>query len=342
MEENKHHFRHIMLFYFRKGENAAETQREICSVYGEDAVDDSTVRKWFRRFRDGNFNLEDEKRSGRPSEIDSHQILALVETDRHKTTREIADNLKINQSTVVRRLRQLGMVSKSDVWVPHELSQRNLINRISACDSLLKRYEIDPFLNRMVTGDEKWIVYNNVKRKRSWSKKDEAPLTTAKAGLHPKKVMLCIWWDYKGIIYYELLPENQTINSDKYCSQLDELKRAIDRKRPELVNRKGIVFQHDNARPHTSLETRRKLIELGWDVLVHPPYSPDLAPSDFHLFRSLQNSLNGKNLTSLEACKNHLDQFFVDKSQKFYERGIMKLPERWQKVIEQNGAYFID
>ncbi|KOC61203.1 Histone-lysine N-methyltransferase SETMAR [Habropoda laboriosa] len=49
----------------------------------------------------------------------------------------------------------------------------------------------------------------------------------------------------------------------------------------------------------------RRLLELGWDVVPHPPYSPDLAPSDFHLFRSLQNSLNGKDFNSLVEIKNH-------------------------------------
>jgi histone-lysine N-methyltransferase SETMAR len=92
--------------------------------------------------------------------------------------------------------------------------------------------------------------------------------------------MLCIWWDWKGILYYDLLPRNQTINSDVYCSQLDRLNAAIDQKRPELVNHKGVVFHHDNARPHVSLATRQKLMQLGWDVLPHPPYLPDLAPSD--------------------------------------------------------------
>jgi len=52
---------------------------------------------------------------------------------------------------------------------------------------------------------------------------------------------------------------------------------------------------------HTSLMTRQKLRELGWEVLMHPLYSPDIASSDYHLFRSLQNSLNGVKLASKEA-----------------------------------------
>ena len=108
------------------------------------------------------------------------------------------------------------------------------------------------------------------------------------------------------------------INS-KYCSQLDQLKAAFDEKHPELVNRKCIIFPQDNARPHVSLMTRQKLLQLGWEVLIHLPYSPDIAPLDFHLFRSLQNSLNGKNFNSLEDCKRHLEQFFAQKDKKFWE-----------------------
>jgi len=65
--------------------------------------------------------------------------------------------------------------------------------------------------------------------------------------------MLCAWWDWKGVLYYELLPENQMINSTKYCSQLDPLKAALDRKCPKLVNRKPTSFQQDSARLCVSL-----------------------------------------------------------------------------------------
>ena len=115
-------------------------------------------------------------------------------------------------------------------------------------------------MKQVVTGDEKWIIYNNVERKRSWGKRNEPSLVTPKAGLHPKKIMLCVWWDWKEILYYELLPNNETINSEKYCSQLNELKTAIEQKRPEIANRKGVVFYQDNARPHVSLITQTKVV----------------------------------------------------------------------------------
>ena len=109
-----------------------------------------------------------------------------------------------------------------------------------------------------------------------------------------------------------------------------------------MVNRKGVIFHHENTASHTSIATGQKLLKLGWEMMLRPPYSPHLAPSDYYLFSFLQNSLNGKTFNDDEAVKSHFVQFFADKDQKFYERGIVKLTEKWQKVIEQNGKYITD
>ena len=79
-----------------------------------------------------------------------------------------------------------------------------------------------------------------------------------------------------------------------------------------MINCKGVIFHHDNATRHTSLATRHKLLRLGWGVMLHPPYSHNVVPSDNYLFRSLQNSFNGKTFHDDEAVKSHLVQFFAD------------------------------
>ncbi|GFX00078.1 histone-lysine N-methyltransferase SETMAR [Trichonephila clavipes] len=127
----------------------------------------------------------------------------------------------------------------------------------------------------------------------------------------------------------------QTLNSDIYCQQLDRLKLAIDWKRPELANRRDVVFHQDNARSHMSVVTHQNLWELSSEVLIHPPYSPNLAPNDYHLFLALQNFLSDKKLGSREDWENRLLEFFVNKIQDFYERGIMKLPLKRQQIIQQ-------
>ena len=112
------------------------------------------------------------------------------------------------------------------------------------------------------------------------------------------------------------MSDNTTTNFEVYCNQLDKLSDALKAKIPELVNRKDVVFHQDNVRPHTSLITRQKLLQLERDVLSCSSYSPDLAPSDYYLFLSLQNFLN---FTSKQILKN---QFFACKDQKFYFQSL--------------------
>ena len=118
-------------------------------------------QNWFAIFRSANFNPEDAPCPGRPLEADVDKIKSLVDANLRKIIREIAERLKC-----VKRDR-LGLISKLDIWVPHVFTYRNLLCRINDCDTLIRHQRKDPFLKRMVTGDEKWVVYNNVKRKRS-------------------------------------------------------------------------------------------------------------------------------------------------------------------------------
>ncbi|GFU24395.1 mariner transposase [Trichonephila clavipes] len=113
-----------------------------------------------------------------------------------------------------------------------------MMDRISICESLAKRNEIHPFLKRMVAGDKKWVAYDNIVQKLSWSKRREAAQTVAEKGLTARKVLLCIWWDLKQIIYYQLLPYGQTLISYLYCQQLDHLKLTIDQKQAIIVQQK--------------------------------------------------------------------------------------------------------
>ncbi|CAK9829602.1 Histone-lysine N-methyltransferase SETMAR [Anthophora retusa] len=83
MESKNIHFRHILLFYFHKGKKAAEAHKEICEVYGVDCLTERTCQNWFKKFRSGDFSLNDDQRSGRPSEVDDDKMKAIIESNRH-------------------------------------------------------------------------------------------------------------------------------------------------------------------------------------------------------------------------------------------------------------------
>ncbi|GFT15881.1 histone-lysine N-methyltransferase SETMAR [Trichonephila clavipes] len=176
MESDKQHFRHILLFYYRKGKNAVQARKKLTDVYGEGVLTVRQCQNWFAKFRSGNFDVEDAPRSGWPVEADKDAIKAFVDANR-RITREIGLRLNLSNSTVYDHLKGLGLSSKFDVWVPHVLTERNLCRHIDLCDSLLKRHENYPFLKRIITGDEKG----------SWSKKDEPAQTISKTHIHQKR-----------------------------------------------------------------------------------------------------------------------------------------------------------
>jgi histone-lysine N-methyltransferase SETMAR len=109
------------------------------------------------------------------------------------------------------------------------------------------------------------------------------PPKKAKAIFSAGKIMTAVFWDSKGIIYLDFLTGQKTINAQYYSTLLNEkVKSAICLKRRKRQD--SVCFLHDNVCPHTAALTMATLLKLKWDVLPHPPYSPDLAPSDYHLF----------------------------------------------------------
>ncbi|UYV69446.1 hypothetical protein LAZ67_6003625 [Cordylochernes scorpioides] len=132
----------------------------------------------------------------------------------------------------------------------------------------------------------------------------------------------------------------QRMNNDLYCDILvNKLKPGIRNKR-RGKHSKGVLFLHDNARPHASCKTVSTIIKLGFEVLEHPAYSPDLAPSDYFLFGLLKKELKGKRFDSDEDVQKVVQDFFHTLPKSAYKEGIYKLPERWRRCIESQGDYF--
>jgi len=102
------------------------------------------------------------------------------------------------------------------------------------------------------------------------------------------KVLASIFWDQDGILLMDCLPKGQIINTEYYSSLLVQVKDILKEKRREVT--KGVFFLHDNAPAHRALATQKRLAYLGFQCLDHPPYSSDLAPSDYHLFPGLKNN----------------------------------------------------
>ena len=105
--------------------------------------------------------------------------------------------------------------------------------------------------------------------------------------------MLCICGNSKGDLCYELLKPGETVKAKIYKEQLQKLNQKIQELRPHQAHTaRKVLLLHDNARLHFALATKDTILELGWEPLLHPSYSPDLAPLNNYLFRYLQHSLS--------------------------------------------------
>ena len=159
------------------------------------------------------------------------------------------------------------------------------------------------------------------------------PRSGARLNIPGAKVMLCIWSDQLGVVYYKLLKRNETITGDRHRTQLMRLSQALKEKRK-------VILQHDNAMSRVARPVKTYLETLKWKVLTLSPYSPDVAPSDYHLFRSMAHSLAHQHFRSYEEVKKWIDSWIASKEASFFRDGIRQLPEIWEKVVVSDRQYF--
>ncbi|EGI60873.1 Mariner Mos1 transposase [Acromyrmex echinatior] len=200
----KQHLREVLIFCFNWKKSAAETHRMLVEVYGDTAPTNKSCKEWFRRFKNGDFSVEDKPRSGQPKKFEDKELEALLEEDQSQTQKELAEALRVTQQAVSAR--------------------------------------------------------------------------------HDK-----------------------------------------------------VIFLHDNAQPHVAKVVKKYLETFKWDVLPPPPYSPDIAPSDYWLFRRIQHDLASHRFTSFAEIENWLQNWIASTDESFFRDGIRKLPERWEKVVASDG-----
>ena len=112
------------------------------------------------------FGLEHEKRPGQPKEFEDEELEALLDEDCCQTQKELAESLGVTQVAISKRSKIAGYIQKQGNWVPHELKPRDVQRRFCMSKILLERHKKKSFLHQIFTGDEKWIHYDNPKRKK--------------------------------------------------------------------------------------------------------------------------------------------------------------------------------
>jgi len=114
------------------------------------------------------------------------------------------------------------------------------------------------------------------------------------------KVMLVVFFDWKGIVHHEFVQRGQMVNTQLYQEVSAPMRDPVRRKSPELWENHTRTLHHDNAPTQASLLIRSHMSKHQTFVVPHPPYSPDLAPADFFLFPKTKTTLKGCRFQTIE------------------------------------------
>ena len=229
----------------------------------------------------------------------------VIEADPLTTARELAQDLSIDHSMVIWCLNQIGKVKKLSKWVLHELNANQKI-------IILKRHlllfyattapisQLDCDMRRKVNF---YMTTSNNQLSR-WTKKELQSTHQSQTCMKKRSWalfggLLSVW----STTAFWILAE--PLHLRKYAPQINETHRKRQCLQPGLVNRKGPVLLHDNARPQVAQPALQKLNKLGYKVL----YSPDLSPVDYHFFKHLDNFLQGKRFHNQQDAENAVQAF---------------------------------
>ena len=258
-------------------------------------------------------------------------VEAIVKKNRCVTVHEIAAHLGMSHGSahhIVHNVLQFHKLSAR--WVPSQLTAELKERRVDACQEHFRLFEAegDGFLVRIVTRDETWVQYHQPETKQAskeWchssSPKPKQCRTQPSAG----KVKLTFFWDERGVILEHYMPGGNTVTSATYADLLkNHLRPAIKSKRRGFLST-GVLLQHDNAQPHTAPSTVATIQDLFFKCLPHPPYSPDFAPIDFHVFRPLKEAVGDKSSRFDEEVLQSVHEWLHSQLKDFFSGGIQAL-----------------
>ena len=224
----------IFLLEFKMSCKAAETTWNIKNEFGPGTVNEHTVHWWVNKFIKGHKSFEDEEHSGWPSEFDHNQLRAIIKVYNYMRSFQRTEHQPFyGLFRIWSKLERWKSSKVGASWADQKFKKQN---NILKCSSLLCNKN-EPFLNWIVMYDEKWILYN-----WQWSAQcldqEKAPKHFPKSNFHQKKVMVTVWWSAVHLIHYSFLNPDQTIISEKYTQQIDEMQWKLQCLQPALFNRK--------------------------------------------------------------------------------------------------------
>ena len=208
---------------------------------------------------------------------------------------------------------------------------------------LLQQNEVNPakFFHCIVTGNESWIHrYDSLSQLEAkvWKRLGEQTPTRLRQERSAGKTMMIIFWDKDGVLLTEYLPRGTKINGPYYALIIERLCSVIVEKGRSKVGG-GLMLLHDNTPIDKCNIVQAAIRQVGFIELNHPAFSPDIAPSDYHLFSSLKKFLRLKDFSCDDEAVTTVEDYLTDLNSEFFCKGIQSLHDRWQCVVASEGQY---
>ncbi|GBP71697.1 Histone-lysine N-methyltransferase SETMAR [Eumeta japonica] len=340
--------RAVIKYFVKKGKTPKAIFEDMVSVLQESAPSYTMVKKWARLFQQRRESCEDDPRPGRPvtvvTEENVRKIEKLVLADRRIKLWQIAEELQISKERVGEIIHEhMNMRKISACWVPKMLTPFDKQRRLQTSKDFLELVgdNIDEICDRIVTVDETWVRQYDPESKQEsmqWTKKGERPPKEFKVQKSASKLMATTFWDSEGVLLIDYLPKGTTMNGQYYANLLAQAREAVVQKRRGKLSR-GVLFLQDNASVHTARVSRQALKDTGFSEIDHPPYSLDLAPSDYFLFSNLKKELRGRRFVDDNQMKMAVESHFDCKEKEYFLGGLKALYTRCEKCISLEGDY---
>lgn len=153
--------------------------------------------------------------------------------------------------------------------------------------------------------------------------------------------MAVTFFDSRGLVYQEFVHKPHTVNQIRFRQIFTHFDIAFQNRRPRATIRGRRFIHLDNASSHTAFLTRQHMTNLGWTVLPHPPYSPDLAPNDFWFYPRVKRGLKGRKFDTIQELEEAFDTEVGQIPVTEYNLCMrQKWPRRWAKCMAHQGRYF--
>lgn len=329
--------------------SCADSLKMLQKTYQDSCMSKTQVYEWYKAFKNGREEIVDLLRSGRPSTCTTDENINKIKTlllqNRRMSVRELAHELDISFKSVHNILRDvLHMKWVSARLVPKELNFFQKEHRKRVAEDMISQVSNDPtFIRRIITGDETWVYEYDMETSQQsseWRFENEPKPKKPRRSRSKVKVMLVVFFDCRGVVHKEFVPDGQTVNKEYYLDVLRRLRENIRRKRQELWKENSWILHHDNAPSHKAIIVQEFLTKNSTQVIEQAPYSPDMAPCDFFLFPRLKLLLRGRRFESIEDIQKNSLKELKALPQSAYEKCMEDWIKRWRSCITMDGAYF--